>query len=102
MTPLRTLLPILLLAACGGGGGPSDDPGGGGAVVVLQKAVVSGEGQSGVVADTLGAPLAVLVGEGGVPAPVADGPTHSAGAAMAPSYSMSPALTITNAPSTRG
>lgn len=63
------LFPLLCLAACGGGGGPSDDPGGGGPVVVLQKAAVSGDAQSGVVADTLGSPLAVLVTEDGVAAP---------------------------------
>lgn len=68
MTPLRLLLPTLLLSACGGGGGPSDDPGGSGATVAIQKAPVSGDGQSGVVVDTLGSPLSVLVTEGGVPA----------------------------------
>lgn len=69
MTPLRTLLPLLLLAACGGGGGPSNDPGGGGGVMVaVQKPAGSGDGQSGVVGDTLAAPLVVLVTEDGAPA----------------------------------
>lgn len=68
MTPPRALLPILLgLAACGGGGGPSDDPGGGGVVVALQKPIGSGDGQAGVVGDTLAAPIIVLVTEDGTP-----------------------------------
>lgn len=68
MTPLRLLVPILLLTACGGGGGPSDDPGGGGVTVAIQKPAGSGDGQSGVVGDTLASALAVLVTEDGAPA----------------------------------
>lgn len=82
MTPLRRLLPILLLSACGGGGGPSDDPGGGGVVVALQKPMASGDGQTGVVGDTLAAPIVVLVTEDGAPSAgrvVAFTPLGSAG-----------------------
>lgn len=68
MTPLRTLLSLcFFLVACGGGGGPSDDPGGGGVVVALQKPMGSGDGQTGVVGDTLAAPITVLVTEDGAP-----------------------------------
>jgi plastocyanin len=62
-------LPFLsLLVACGGGGGPSDDPGGGGGSVIIQKAIASGDLQTGAVADTLAQPIVVTVSEDGLPA----------------------------------
>src|SRR5687767_13754264 len=65
MTTIRTLPLLLILAACGREAGPSEDPGGG--PVVIGKAIASGDGQTGVVADTLAAPVVVTVSENGLP-----------------------------------
>ena len=63
MTPLRTLLPILLLSACGGGdGGGTTTPG-----VVLAASAVQGSGQTGSVTEPLPLPLQVLVTGDGLP-----------------------------------
>lgn len=65
MTPRLALPSLVLLAACGGGGGGSSDPT---PDLVLQKAAVSGEGQSATVANAVPADIRVLVLLDGAPA----------------------------------
>jgi plastocyanin len=68
MKTLNAVAILLVLAACGGDTGPTGDGGGGGgATVILQKPAGSGDAQTGMVGDTLAAPLVVLVTEDGVP-----------------------------------
>lgn len=66
MTPLRPSLFLLLLAAaCGGEGGGASPPT---PTLVLQKAAVSGEGQSTAVATALPTPIRVIALLDGAPA----------------------------------